>query len=96
VLDSADPAAASLAEAAAASLAGLCADVAARLTASAGAPAGLPVVLAGGLMAHNRLRLAVVAALARQLPDSAVRELAEPPVAGAIRLAAQLTGRQSG
>jgi hypothetical protein len=52
------------------------------------------VVLAGGLMAHPRLRAATVAAIAAVLPASAVQSLTDPPVAGAVRLAAAAAGDQ--
>ncbi len=84
VLACADPAAAELAREAAAALAGLAARVATRI----GAPADVPIVLAGGLMADPRLRTATSAALTATMPGCDVRPLAEPPVAGAVRLAA--------
>lgn len=81
VLDSADPAAATLTDAAATALAELAAAVANGL-----APL-LPVVLAGGLMAHAGLRAATAGAIAAALPGSEITQLTEPPVAGAVRLA---------
>lgn len=87
VLDCDDPAAADLAEAAAGALARLVSVVATRLAVQHAAPRGLPVVLAGGLMAHDRLWRAAAGAVTRAVPGSAVTRLAEPPVAGAVRLA---------
>jgi glucosamine kinase len=90
VLDSGDGAAARITRQAARELAGLAAQVAARLA----APVGIPVVLAGGLMAHHRLLAATVTAVAAALPASPVQALADPPVAGAVRLAATAAGDQ--
>ena len=84
VINSGDPAAALLTTQAAAALAGIGGQVADRL----GAPAGLPVVLAGGLMSDPRLREATAAAMVSAVPGCTVQPLAEPPVAGAVRLAA--------
>jgi glucosamine kinase len=83
VLDADDPAARSIAVEAAQALAGL-ADSAMRRLA---APAGLPVVLGGGLMGHPRLREAAIIAVRGVLPGHEVRALTDPPVAGAVRLA---------
>ena len=83
VLDSADPEAACLQGAAAGALAGLATQLAGRLDV-AGA---VTVVLAGGLMQHGALRAATAAAVTAGLPDSEVRALDVPPVAGAVRLA---------
>jgi glucosamine kinase len=83
VLDCQDPAADGLARAAATALADLAVLASERLA----APAGLPVVLAGGLMAHPGLRAAATAAVTAALPASSVQLLTEPPVAGAVRLA---------
>jgi hypothetical protein len=52
------------------------------------------VVLAGGLMGHRGLLAATITALAEALPASAVQALADPPVAGAVRLAAAATRDQ--
>jgi glucosamine kinase len=84
VLACQDPAVAELAREAAAALAAIAGRVATRI----GAPADLPVVLAGGLMAEPRLRAATSAALTAAMPGCDVRPLTEPPVAGAVRLAA--------
>ena len=84
VLDSADPAAAAITAEAAQALAGLAVSATRRLA----APPDLPVVLAGGLMGHTGLRAAVSKAIGEALPGSEVRALTEPPVAGAVRLAA--------
>jgi N-acetylglucosamine kinase-like BadF-type ATPase len=83
VLDADDPAARSITVDAAQALAALAASAMRRLH----APAGLPVVLGGGLMGHPRLRDAAVIAVGGALPGSEVRALADPPVAGAVRLA---------
>jgi glucosamine kinase len=96
VLDSDDPAAARLTAAAAAALASLAAAAAERLSTAHGAPRGLPVVLAGGLMSHDLLRAAATAAVAGELPGSRVVTLTEPPVAGAVRLAALSARQQAG
>jgi hypothetical protein len=83
VLDSPDPAAAAIVTRAA--------DSAARLAVAAigelDAPASLPVVLAGGLLAHAGFRRAAGAAVARARPEAAVTVLTGEPVAGAVRLA---------
>jgi glucosamine kinase len=89
VLDSADPAAASVTQAAAAALAGLAVQLAGQL----GAPAELPVVLAGGLMQHAALRTAALAAVTRVRPEGAARILDVPPVIGAVRLARAAAGQ---
>jgi glucosamine kinase len=89
VLDADDPAARSIAVEAAQALAGL-ADSAMRRLGGAGdplGPAGLPVVLGGGLMGHPRLREAAIIAVRGVLPGHEVRALTDPPVAGAVRLA---------
>jgi glucosamine kinase len=88
VLDSDDPATPLITAEAAQALAGLASAAAERL----GAPAGLPVVLAGGLMAHPGLHAAVARAIGEALPGSDVRVLTEPPVAGAVRLAGAAAG----
>jgi N-acetylglucosamine kinase-like BadF-type ATPase len=90
VLDCDDAAVARITRQAARELAGLAVAVAARLS----APDEAPVVLAGGLMGHQRLRDATVTALAGALPASPVLTLADPPVAGAVRLAAAAAGDQ--
>ena len=83
VLDCADPEGGRLMAATAAALAGLAGQLADRL----GAAGAVPVVLAGGLMRHDRLRAAAVAAVTAALPGAPVRTLDVPPVAGAVRLA---------
>jgi glucosamine kinase len=83
VLDADDAAARAIAVEAAQALAGLAASAMRRL----GNPAGLPVVLGGGLMGHPRLREAAVIAVHGVLGGSEVRALTDPPVAGAVRLA---------
>jgi glucosamine kinase len=83
VLDCPDPAAADITRQAAEALADLATKVGQRLA----APDGIPVVLAGGLMGHMGLLAATVAAVEAVLPASPVRALADPPVAGAVRLA---------
>src|ERR1700742_3590253 len=83
VLDADDPAARSITVEAAQALAALATSAMRRLD----GPAGLPVVLGGGLMGHPRLRDAAVIATGGALPGSEVRALTEPPVAGAVRLA---------
>jgi glucosamine kinase len=90
VLDCSDPGVAGLVRQAASDLAGLAAQVAGRLGAT-----GAPVALAGGLMAHGRLRAATVAAIGAALPASPVRLLSDPPVAGAVRLAEAVAARHS-
>jgi glucosamine kinase len=84
VLDCADAAAARITGQAAQELAVLAVEVATRLA----APDDVPVVLAGGLMAHQRILTATITALTAALPTSPVQALADPPVAGAVRLAA--------
>jgi N-acetylglucosamine kinase-like BadF-type ATPase len=90
VLDCTDPAAADITRQAAQELARLAVGAAARLA----APAGVQVVLAGGLMGHQRLFAATVTALAAVLPASSVQTLTDPPVAGAVRLAAAAASDQ--
>jgi glucosamine kinase len=89
VLDCADPEAASVTRAAAAALADLAVQLAGRL----GAPPDLPVVLAGGLMQHARLRAAALAAVTRVRPEGEARILDVPPVIGAVRLALAAAGQ---
>lgn len=89
VLDCPDPGVAELVRQAAGELAGLAAQVAGQLEA-----AGAPVVLAGGLLANDRLRAATVEAIGAVLPASPVQLLREPPVAGAVRLAEAAAARQ--
>ena len=84
VLDCADAAVARITGQAGQELARLAVEVAAGLA----APDGVPVVLAGGLIGHRKLRAAAITALAAALPASPVQVLADPPVAGAVRLAA--------
>jgi len=88
VLDSCDPEVVGLAGRAAGHLAALAARVALQFEAE------LPVVLAGGLMANERLSSASVAAISVQVPASSVRVLSEPPVTGAVRLAQAAAARQ--
>jgi glucosamine kinase len=89
VLDSADPAAAAIA--------GRGADAVAAMASAAvsalGAPSGFPVVLAGGLLGNAAYRRAAGNAVARVLPGAAVSVLAQPPVAGAVRLAGMAATR---
>ena len=85
VLTSSDPVAADIAVRAAGALAALAAAAAQELD----APAGIPVVLAGGLMANAAFASAACAAVRVALPDAAVRVLQAEPVTGAIRLAAR-------
>jgi glucosamine kinase len=92
ILDSEDHWAERLVGRSAAALADLAGVLASRLR----APAGLPVVLAGGLMRHDGLRAATAAALTAARPAAAVLPLDVPPVAGAVKLAlaaAAHTGR---
>lgn len=93
VLDSADPAAGAIISRAAEALAALAADISRLMD----APAGLPVVLAGGLSAHPAFSSAACRAVAEATAGE-VTVLAEPPVAGAIRLAeaALSASRRSG
>jgi glucosamine kinase len=84
VLDCPDPESAKLTQEAALALADLAESLARRLAAAD----GIPIVLAGGLMGHRALQAATVAAVTAALPTSGVRPLSDPPVAGAIRLAA--------
>jgi glucosamine kinase len=83
VLDSADPAAATILGRAADSLAVLAVSAAERLY----APQDLPVVLAGGLFAHNGLEAAVRKRIEKARPGSDVRILGAHPVTGAVLLA---------
>jgi N-acetylglucosamine kinase-like BadF-type ATPase len=59
-----------------------------------GHPLGLPVVLAGGLTSNARFCDVVMSHLARSRPGSAISVLAEPPAAGAVRLAAWAAERR--
>jgi glucosamine kinase len=83
VLSSADPAAERIAAGAADALAALAVSAAERLA----APAGLPVMLAGGLFGHAGLEAAVRMLIGNARPGSDVRTLTSPPVTGAVRLA---------
>jgi len=83
VLDSADPAAATIAVGAAAALASLAVTAAERL----GAPPSLPVVLSGGLFQHANLETTVRGAIEERRPGSDVRTLTRQAVTGAVRLA---------
>ena len=89
VLASADPSAAGITAAAADALAGLAVSAAERL----GAPAGLPVVLSGGLFRQAELETAVRIAIEEARPGSDIRALARPAEAGAVRLALAATRR---
>jgi uncharacterized protein related to proFAR isomerase len=83
VLDCSDSEVGRIVRQAAGELAGLAAEVARQLVSADDAP----VVLAGGLMAHERLRAATVEAISAVRPGASVHLLQEPPVAGAVRLA---------
>jgi glucosamine kinase len=83
ILDCPDPSAADITRQAARALADLATEATRRLA----APDGIPVVLAGGLMGHKGLLAATIAAVESALPASPVQALANPPVAGAVRLA---------
>lgn len=83
VLDCGDAAGTRITRQAARELADLALQVAGQLA----APPGVPVILAGGLMGHQRLRAATIAAITTAFPAGAVWPLADPPVAGAVRLA---------
>lgn len=83
VLASSDPEVGDILEEAAAALDSLVAAVLEPL----GEPVGLPIVLAGGVTGNDRYRRAVAEHLHRARPASTVSVLAEPPVAGAVRLA---------
>lgn len=89
VLDCGDPEVARLIEAAAAALCELAVLVARRLAVSD----DIPLVLAGGVMAHQRLLAATTTALTSRFPASRVLRLSEPPVSGAVRLAAAAAAR---
>jgi glucosamine kinase len=88
VLDSSDPEVVGLVGRAAGHLAELAARVTRRFEAD------LPVVLAGGLMANDRLRSAAISAISADVPASSVRVLDEPPVTGAVRLAQAAADRR--
>jgi glucosamine kinase len=83
VVASTDPAASDLLASAGDAVAALAAGAIGDL----GAPAALPVVLAGGLSGDAAYLDAARRAVAVALPGSEVRVLADPPVAGAVRLA---------
>jgi glucosamine kinase len=86
VLDGADPFARDVTAAAATALAAIVASVHDRL----GCPAGLPVLLAGGLLTHHEgLARSTLAALSSSVPSVEASVASEPPVAGAVRLALQ-------
>jgi glucosamine kinase len=91
VLASADPLAGQITAEAAGALAGLAVSAAERL----GAPARLPVVLAGGLIRHAGLEARVRVLIAKARPGSDIRTLDRQPVAGAVRLAQAAARRQS-
>jgi len=83
VLESADPAAADIANRAADAAAALAAQAARLLD----PPGRFPVVLAGGLMANASFRDAVADRVANTSSHADVRVLEDAPVAGAVRLA---------
>jgi glucosamine kinase len=83
VLDSSDPAAASIMADAATALAGLAVSAAERID----APPALPVVLAGGLFGHSEFEASVRIGIEDARPGCDIRTLTEPPVSGAVRLA---------
>jgi glucosamine kinase len=90
VLDADDPAAATICDAAARTLARLAADVAATLR----HPDPVPVIVAGGLGAgHPRLSASTVSAVLAQLPTARVVRATRPSVVGAVRLARELAAR---
>ncbi len=92
VLSSADPTAAEITADAAGALAGLAVSAAERL----GAPARLPVVLAGGLLRHAGLACMVGTLIKEARPRCDIRTLAQQPVAGAVRLAQAAAGEPGG
>jgi glucosamine kinase len=61
-----------------------------------GGPAGLPVVLAGGLSGSAAFLDAVRRAAAVPLPGTEIRVLTDPPVAGAVRLARRAAAAAAG
>lgn len=84
VLGTGDPFGAGILDRAARALAGLAASCSRRLN----GPAGLPVVLAGGLLTgHRALADRTRDHAQRLLPDAPVQTLDRPPVAGAVTLA---------
>jgi len=85
VLDSADPAAATITTRAADTVAALAAAASKELDPGI----SLPVVLAGGLLGNTAYRRAACHAVERTLPGTQVSVLADEPVAGAIELAWQ-------
>jgi glucosamine kinase len=89
VLDSPDPAAATIAARAGQAVAGLAWEAASKLD----PPVSLPVVLAGGLLANAAFRRAACDAVALALPGARVSVLDDEPVAGAVRLAGQAAAR---
>jgi N-acetylglucosamine kinase-like BadF-type ATPase len=89
VLASPDPTAATILEDAARALDKLIGTLVERL----GAPAGLPVVLAGGLSENARFCDVVTRYLHSVRPASDVSVLGQPPVAGAVRLAEEAVRR---
>jgi len=89
VLSSPDPSAATITAAAADALAGLAVSAAERL----GVPAGVPVVLSGGLFRQAELETTVRIAIEEARPGSDIRLLARPAVTGAVRLALAATRR---
>ena len=89
VIGSTDPAAGDIVTRAAEALAALAVTTVERLA----GPATLPVVLAGGLSGSEAFADAVGRAMTAALPSAEFRVLAQPPVAGAVRLARQAAGR---
>jgi len=84
VLSNTDSGAIAIVAQAADAVAGLAASATQKLD----APASLPVVLGGGLLANAAFRDAACNAVAQALPRADVQVLAGEPVAGAVRLAA--------
>lgn len=86
VLDCGDPFSPDVALAAATALAAIVSSVHDRL----GSPAGLPVLLAGGLLTHHEgLAQRTLQAIESSVLSLVARVSSEPPVAGAVRLALQ-------
>jgi N-acetylglucosamine kinase-like BadF-type ATPase len=89
VVDCDEPFGAAVAKRAGAVLAALVAEVHQRL----GSPAGLPVVLAGGLLTGSQhVSAPARAAIEDLVPGAKVVVASEPPVAGAVRLALAAAG----
>lgn len=86
VLDCGEPFSLEVTRAAATALAAIVLSVHNRL----GSPAGLPVLLAGGLLTHHEgLANRTLLAIESSAPSLVARVSSEPPVAGAVRLALQ-------